>query len=260
MGVVFDYVGQVVLLTEDELPADVIDEWEATLKGEQARIYNALTTKIPNATVFQDKIADASSDAWENFVSSDWPDADIIKMKQRVKLARAYGAWKDGVDAAFAEGGYFPDRVTGKKDKFKLARYTISIVGLRHDPNIRWRPGYKAVAFFTGDKRVLRYMDPSYDTYTGEPVMAILDAFGRYWRPLVIGQLVRGYVLAMFAHEAGLGSQRDSILSTINSNLDTILTKTLKADYAAPPTSYLHLEYSTSEDAWKVKAHLETAT
>jgi len=259
MSVVFDYEGIIQLIEADAFPAHVLDEWKTTLGNEQARIYARLLDVIPSETAFKDKIADASSDAWETFVNPNWPDADVIKMKQRVKLARAYNAWKTGVDNAFGEGGYFADRVMAKADKFKMARYVLSIVGCKSDPDIMWRAGTKAVKFFVGDKRILRYMDSTLDTYSGEPVMAVKAAFGKRFQALVLGRLVQGFVMAMFAHEGGLTSLRDSIISSVNSDMDDILTAALKADYAAPPTSYLHLVYTASTDTWSVKAHLETA-
>jgi len=258
--VVFDYVGIIELIEPANFPSHVLNEWKETLSGEQSRIYARLKEVIPNETVFQDKIADASSDAWEAFVSDTWPDADIIKMKQRVKLARAYEAWDSGIEAAFGTDGYFPDRVNAKADKYKLARYTLSIVGLKSDPNISWRAGTKAVKFFVGDKRILRYMDATLDTYSGEPVMAVKSAFGKRFQALALGRLVQGYVMAIFAHESGLTSLRDSIISSVNSDMDDILTAALKADYAPPPTSYLHLVYTSATDTWSVQAHLETVT
>ena len=90
MSVYWQYEG--ICQLPDSLPTEVKQEWINTLQSEQTRIYNNLLAKIPDVLSFQDRIADASSDEFENFLQSvgvRW-DVDVIKMKQRVKLARAY--------------------------------------------------------------------------------------------------------------------------------------------------------------------------
>jgi len=254
MAVVFDYVGKVELLSADAVPKETHDEWVNTLAMEQSHIGTNLLNKIPDEPTFKALIADMSSDRWEGFVNPDWPLAELITIKQRVKLARAYASWRTGVLDAFFDG-YFAARVRSKRDKWLLARYTISLVGLQHDPDIRWRAGTKAVKFFVGDTRILRYMDSNLDTYTGSPTYVVKDAFGKFFQALTIGQLVYGYVMAKFADEAGLDSVRDNIINTINSNMDTILSCALDTSKADPAKSYLHLSYSAGD--FYVRAHAE---
>jgi len=255
MAVVFDYTGKIALLTEADIPEETFNEWKTTLTNEMSHIGTNLLAKIPSEAVFQDLIADASSDAWETFVNPDWPNASMITVKQRVKLARRYDAWDTGVRAAFLDPAYFADRVVSKADKWKLARYPISLVGLQHDPDIKWRAGTKGVKFFVGDKRITRYMDSALDTYSGEPTYVVKDAFGKFFQPLTIGKLVYGYVMSKFADEGGLDTTRDNVIATLNSEMDTILSAALDATKADPTKSYLHLSYSAGE--FYVKAHAE---
>jgi len=251
MSTVMEYVGIVAL--PDTVPDEVLAEWEATLKAERARIYAALTTKIPNDEAFKARIADASSDAYENFVNPAYTkkDPNVIKMKQRVKLARAYPAWKSGIDAAFAEGGTFEANVTAKKDKYELARYTIAHVG--HKPGMFWGPLAKAVLLLCGDPRPLRYLTAN-DSFTGEVGAYIKPAYRSYVRPMLIAKGVYGGVMAMFAHEAELESLRDSIINSLNSEFDEILAAFVESGYTAD----LELIYDSSIDAFKWHALVQT--
>jgi len=257
MAVVFDYTGEIALLTEKEIPTETFDEWTNTLAGEMSRIGENLLAKIPDETTFKNLIADASSDAWEDFVNPAWPKSDMIKVKQRVKLARRYTDWDTGVKATFQPDGYFDDRVKSKKDKWLLARYTVSVVGLQHNPTIMWRAGTKGVKFFVGDKRITRYMDPTLDTVAaGEPTYVVKDAYGKFFQALTLGKLVYGYVMAKFADEGGLATTRDSVISTLNSEMATILSGALDTAKADPAKSYLNLSYDAGRFYVKAKAEL----
>jgi len=251
MATVFDYVGEIVWLSPDEIPSDILNEWRETLKNEQGRIYNSLMTKIPNESAFQSRIADASSDAYEGFVNPSFENADVIKMKQRVKLARSYNAWNTGVADAFGEGGYFADRVENKADKFKLAAYTVSNVG--HKPTRFFGPLVKAIMFLVGDTRVLRYLDV-HDVYTGDPTNVFKAGHSRFIKPMLVARGVFGAVMAKFADEGGLTSLRDSIISDVNSKLDEAISAFV--DSANYSNVYLHLELS--DGVWKWHSHAET--
>jgi len=257
MAVVFDYTGEIALLAEAEIPKETFTEWTDTLTGEMSRIAENLLAKIPDETTFKNLIADASSDAWELFVNPAWPKAEMIRVKQRVKLARRYQAWDTGVKAAFLPDGYFDDRVISKKDKWLLARYTISVVGLQHNPVIMWRAGTKGVKFFVGDKRITRYMDPALDVVTaGVPTYVVKDAYGKFFQALTIGKLVYGYVMAKFADEGGLATVRDNVINTLNTEMDEILTGALDTTKADPAKSWLHLSYDAGRFYVKAKAEL----
>jgi len=255
VAVVFDYTGRIALLTEAEIPDETFTEWRDTLIGEMSRIGSNILAKIPDEATFLNLIADASSDAWEAFVNPTWPKATMIQVKQRVKLARRYDAWDDGIRATFLPDGYFDDRVLTKANKWKLARYPISLVGLQHHPTIRWRAGTKGVKFFVGDQRITRYMDATLDTYTGDPTYVVKDAYGKFFQALTIGKLVYGYVMSKFADEAGLATTRDDVITTLNSEMDEILSGALDTTKANPALSYLHLSYSAGD--FYVKAHAE---
>jgi len=225
MSVYWQYEG--ICQLPDALPTEVKQEWIATLQNEQSRIYNNLLAKIPDILSFQDRIADASSDEFENFLASvgaRW-DVDVIKMKQRVKLARAYPSWKTGVDNAFGEGGYFADRVSGKADKFELARYVLGVVGYKPSTDTGfgvWNPVVVGVLLMRGDTRPIRYFDAN-DTLTGTHE-AVMDATkGRLISPSIIAHAIYASVMAKFADEGNLTTIRDNVLTNANSVIDEIL-------------------------------------
>ena len=250
---VFEYIGIVVL--PSEVPEDVINEWEQTLKAERQRIYNALITKIPNEDAFKKRIADASSDVWETFVNPNYTrkDPNVIKLKQRLKLARAYGSWREGIDTAFAEGGTFEKNVTAKKSKYHMARYVIAHVGWK--PKLFWGPLAKAVYLICGDTRPLRYLTEN-DTFSGDVVRAIKLPYVNYVRPMLIAKGVYGGVMAMYAHEAGEETLRDDIISKVNSELATIINAFKEDTYNVT----LELIYDAVADQFKWHAVVEQVT
>jgi len=261
----FEYKGRIVLLTEDRIPEETKNEWLDTLKREQSHIGTNLLNKIPDEETFKDLIAEASSDAWEAFVNPNWPNADVVKIKQRVKLAARYGDWNSGVQATFFDG-YFSDRVEAKKAKWNRVRYVLSVVGLQHDPVIRWRAGTKAVKCFVGDKRVVRYwiteteggatavdeIRPSADQID----MYVKPAYGKRFQALVLGRIVQAYIFAKLAEEGGLIDLRDQIISDFNSDMDTILAAALDPAKADPTKSFLHLTIEGAEYKIHAKAEL----
>jgi len=225
----WQYVGTVLLPTD--LPDGVLNEWKDTLKAEMSRIYSNIQTKIPSSGAFADRIADASSDVYEQFlqtVGGKW-NKDMITTKQRVKLARQYNAWKAGIDACFGTGGYFGSRVDSKADKFKLARYVIGAVGFRADPSGSygvWNPVVFGALLLRGDTRPLRYQD-SNDSFTGTLHSVLKTPHGNLVTPSIIAEAVQACVMAKFADEGGLTTIRDTILSNANTALDDILNVAL---------------------------------
>lgn len=173
-------------------------------------------------------------------------------MKQRVKLAKAYNPYINGVQSAFASGGAFETQVDAKKDKYDLARYTIGLVGFK--PYTSWGPGPKAIAFITGDKRALAYLTAD-DTHSGEPANAIKPEYSNFAKPALIAMLTRGFVLAKFADEAGLDSLRDSIISTTNTRIANYLSGLIETGY----TVTLELIYEESTSTFKVHAKVESS-
>jgi len=207
--------------------SDVIkNEWEQTLKSERQRILDALTTKIASSADFQNKIADASSDRYEAFlasVGSGW-DKDLITIKQRVKLARAYDNWLNGITNAFAEGGTFETNVTNKKDKLDALRYVIGAVG--HKALATWEPVVIGALLLTGDTRPTRYFDAN-DTLSGTHEGVFDPAIGRFVVPSIIAKATQAVVIAKYADEGGLTTIRDSILSNANTVIDNLVNVAL---------------------------------
>ena len=233
MAYVWHYEGKCELPTD--IPAGMLDEWEQTLKAEQARIYSGLTTKIPSEALFKDRIADASSDQYEAFlatVGALW-DKDMITTKQRVKLNRVYADWLAGVEASFAPTGYFGDRVTSKKNKFKLVRYVLGAVGYKPDPSDPygvWNPAVMAVLLLRGDTRCLRYLDAN-DSFAGTLETTVEARKGALITPSLIAEMVQAIVMAKFADEGGLTTIRDTILTNANTRLADILAVAVISPY-----------------------------
>jgi len=224
----WQYVG--TMLLPASVNSAIMDEWEATLKTERARILSALTTKIPDLANFQDKVADASSDAYDDFlgtVGGKW-DADMIQAKQRVKLATRYPVWKTGIDEAFKVGGTFETNVTGKKSKFNEARRVIGVVG--HKALGTWNPVTMGALLLRGDTRIARYFDAN-DSFSGT-LESVVDARrGALITPSMMAEAIQACVIAKYANEGGLTALRDTIITNANSRLDAILQVALDATH-----------------------------
>jgi hypothetical protein len=223
MAVLASYTGYYDPLST--VPDNIKTEWETTLKGERARILSALIEKITNADEFKTRLSDPAYDSWKDFISSDWLDADLIKLKFRTKLGGAYSSWNTGVQNAFASGGTFETNVTNKKDKFVKARFPMGAVGIKYSTG--WLCAYKAMGTITGDKRVLIYADPTKDTWS--PANTVANGFpagvARNVRAIGIGIIVQGLVIAQYAVDAGLTTERDAIISAINTKFDNTVEK-----------------------------------
>jgi len=253
MAYVWRYLGNC------ELPSDIADaiknEWETTLKNERERILNALQTKIPDMSAFQDKIADASSDQYEAFLASvggQW-DRDMIVTKQRVKLAARYDAWSNGIVNAFAEGGTFETNVSAKKDKFKELRRVIGAVG--HKALGSWNPVVMGILLLRGDTRPFRYFDAN-DNFDGDHESALDPTKGRYITPSVIAQAVQAVVIAKYADEGGLTTVRDNVLSNANSILAGLIDFAKLSGY----TVVYELSWNDTVSNVQVKAELTSKT
>ncbi len=249
MPIVVEFIGPV---TPQTVPSEIKDKWEATLLNRRDLIYSRLLTKIPNEDSFIDKIATASHEVWKEFVNTAWPDYYLVTLKQNIKLSIAYPKWFEGVVDAFKVGGRFESGVSLKKDRLDLLKYTLGNTGIRY---LGWGPGYKAVGFITGDLRVKRYI-VSGETVTGEPVNAFPEDIVKFVRPTLIAMLTQGAVLSLYAHEHGLASLRDQVISLVNTKTDAICTGLKKAEYTVV---YARLEYDPDLNQIKVHSRVESA-
>jgi len=224
MAIVAEFIGPVTPMT---VPTEIKDKWESTLLGRRDLIYSRLLTKIPDEESFLSKIAEASSEVWTDFVNPSWTDYYLITLKQRIKLSTAYDKWNVGVIDAFKAGGRFDTGVSLKKDRLDMLKYTLGNVGIRY---LGWGPGYKAVGYITGDHRVKRYIVAG-ETTVGEPVNAFPEDIIKFVRPTLIAMLTQGAVLAYYAHEKGLNTLRDQVITLVNSKTDAICTGLKKTEY-----------------------------
>lgn len=229
MAEYWKYVGQVQLPVT--LAGAISDEWEATLKAECARIYTALTTKIPDATAFGTKLATPSSSAYDAFLTSvggKWSITDI-KMKQKVKLARSYTKWNTRITAVFGGGSpTFPATVTAKKANLDELRRVIGAVG--HRALEGWRPASACVMLARGDTRVEPYFTAD-ETLTGT-LHAVFDPKkGALISPSLIAEIVYTCVMAKYADEAGLTTERGNIISGANTLIDALIQVALDATH-----------------------------
>ena len=238
----FRYVGPI---TKKTLPSRIVDEWETNLKNARARILASLSRFLDPTTgpaKFLDQIADASSDNWELFVNPSYPNANLIKMKQRVKLAKAYPQYKSGVESAFAPGGIFETRVSDRKGVFsENVKYTIGSVGFK--PELSWGPASKVALIVTGDTRVVRYIT-SPEEFSGSPAN-MFPTMGQYVRPMIVSTLTFGGVLGLYAQEQGLTDLLNSLIQDVNNKLSEI--KKLAKTCAQGGSFTLELRYDPSK-------------
>jgi hypothetical protein len=237
----FRYIGPI---TRKDLPARIVDEWESTLKGARARILASLGRFLDPATgstKFLDQIADASSDAWETFINPAYPNANLIKMKQRVKLAAAYPSWANNIQSALQEGGRFEQGVTANKSKFAAnVKPTIGAVGFK--PDLGWGPATKVALIVTGDHRVIRYI-ASPEEFSGAPAN-MFPTSARFVRPQIVSSIMFGSVLGLYALDIGSGDLRSAALSYTNSVLNDV--KKMAKTCAEGGSFTLELRYDTT--------------
>jgi len=238
-----------------EIPEQDFTEWKETLKGEVSRIYNALITRIPDETAFKSIIAESSHEVWKDFVNPNWEDKDFVLLKHRIKLLGAYPAWKTGIDNAFSGASpYFPDRVEQKADKFKLVKVTLGSVGLRY----KYGRGIavKAIGVISGWKAVARDIKAP-DEFTGSIVNVFLPGAARFVRPQAVAIITRGLVLAGYAHDYGLATERDAVISATN---DVLANTVLKQVDTSQYTVVLEIGFDDTMNKLYVHSKAETVT
>lgn len=255
MPVQFDYTGIARKLDESAIPSQIVQEWYETLIAEKDRIYANLTSQISNETDFINKLADPSSEGFEDFVNPSHPKATQAKLKQRLKLRSAYSDWIDAVQDAFASNGAFETGVTNKKDKWKNVKYAIAAVGEKSLMGLGAIA--KAVAIMTGDSKITAYLGAD-DTLTGSPYNCFKTQFTRYVKPMLVAKGVYGIAYAFMADVAGDSTTRDNILSSVNSDFDDILNA-FKRDDVTWVQLDLELSYDDVNDYITVHAVAETA-
>jgi hypothetical protein len=238
----FRYVGPI---TRKDLPARIVDEWETMLKTARARILASLGRFLDPSTGlarFLDQIADASSDAWEAFINPDYPNADLIKMKQRVKLAAAYPSWSQNIQAALQPNGRFEQGVTANKSKFaNNVKGTIGAVGFK--PDLGWGPAVKAALIVTGDMRVVRYIS-SPEEFSGAPYN-MFPTSARFVRPQIISAITFGSVLGLYALDINSADLRNAALNYTNSVLSDV--KKMAKTCASGGSFIIELRYDTTK-------------
>ena len=247
MSLVLRYVGPVEI---KDAPTPILDLWYGRLIGSRQMIYERLMTKIPDTTAFIKYLADPSAENWKGFVNPYFPDADLIKLKQDVKIHRAGPDWLKQVSVAFAPGSTFEMNVALKRDKFARVKYTLSGVGIRYYEG--WGPEYKAVGAITGDKRIKKYIGAG-EIFEGDVQCVFPESIIEFVRPSLIAMLTQGVVLATYAIEANLSAQRDAVINTVNSKIAELINSLKKPEYTSV---FLGLEYDSATGKLYVKAEV----
>lgn len=229
MAQYWKYVGNVV--TVQTIPQAVKDEWEETLGAEVGRINTALTTKIDDESAFHDIISTPSSLAFDAFLSAvggKW-DITAIKLKQKVKLAASYDAWLAGIGTVFGgQSPTFAATVTAKKDNLDSLWRVLNVVG--HKSLGTWEPVSMAVLLARGDTRCAQYFDTN-DTFTGT-LESVFDARkGALISGALIAEMVYACVMAKYADEAGLTTERGNIITAANIVIDELVVFALDATH-----------------------------
>ena len=141
------YIGEVKPIA---VPVQIKDKWYEKLMELKAVIYDRIHTKIPDEQAYIDKLATPSHVAWAGFVSPYWLDADLIKLKQRIKVTIGAPRYLNNVYRAYVTEGFFDKGVYNARfvtDNLEMLRYTLGGVGIRY--YMGWGAIYKAVGVLT---------------------------------------------------------------------------------------------------------------
>ncbi len=223
------YVGIVSLPVS--LASQISDKWVAVLSGETARIFTALTTKIPSEDLFKSKLAVPSSSAFDAFLQSVGGSWNItnIKLKQKIKLGRSYSKWVARITSVFGGGTpTFPSTVAQKVGNLDELRRVIGVVGNRSLGT--WEPASMAVLLARGDTRCATYFD-SNDTFTGTLEAVFAQPQGNLISPSLISEMVYACVMAKYADEAVDPTNRDAIITAANTVIDGLIQAALSTTY-----------------------------
>ncbi len=213
------------------VPVQVKDKWYEKLIELESVIYSRIMTKIPNEQAFISKLADPSATAWSAFVSPYWQDADLIRLKQNVKIHMAGPKYINKIkkayveDKRFAKGVYDARFVLNSLDMF---RYTLGGVGIRYETG--WGALYKAVGVLTGDTRVAFYIGAN-EVFQPPVVNAFDESIVRFLRPALIAELTQGAVLATYAIEKNMTNLRDLVINTVNAKIAKIVNALKKPEF-----------------------------
>jgi len=231
------YQGEVKPIT---VPVAIKDKWYEKLAELSLVIYNRIATKIPDEQAYINKLATPSAEGWGSFISPYWIDADLIRLKQRVKVSMAGAKYLSNVAQAFVGSTRFLDAIYNARyvtNALDMLRYTLGGVGIRYETG--WGAIYKAVGVLTGDHRVAYYITPE-ETFTGPVVSAFPENVVKYLRPLLIAMLTQGSVLAYYAIEKNLAQLRDTVINAVNSKISQVVQALKKAEFT---TVVLELRY-----------------
>jgi len=125
-------------------------------------------------------------------------------------------------------------------------------VGIRY--KVAWGPAYKAIAVLTGDKRVKNYMGTN-DSLSGDVVNVFLKGATRIARAVAVPLITQGLVIAQFAHENGLATERDAVISAVNEKLTNSVLKMVDT---SAYTVTLNIGYDSVADKLYAYAKAET--
>jgi len=237
-----EFIGEVKPIT---VPVQVKDKWYEKLIELASVIYNRIATKIPDEQAYINKLATPSAEMWQNFVSPYWTDADLIKLKQRVKVSMAGLKYLNNVHDAFMVSQIFHKNVYRARyvtDAIDMIRYTLGGVGIRYQTG--WGAIYKAVGVLTGDERVVQYMTQE-DVWKPPVVTAFPSNIVKFVRPMLIAELTQGAVLAYFAIEKGLATLRDAVINNVNDKLNTVISALKSPEFTEV---YIKLEYTDYDE------------
>jgi len=260
MSAVIDVVITRTIRQESDYPQDLISKWDAVLKSMNDTILNRIKTKIPDVQTYQKVLATPSYEVYADFVNPQFRRADMIKLKQRVKVLARGEAYLEDVEKAFTknESGVSPfmEAVDSKKDKLALAIRTLDVVGIRFEDD--WSVE-AIVGLITGDKRGELYLARKGITGTYTTLYDMFDeSIITVVRPALIALLTEGGVFLAYAGVNGLDTEYSNIMSYINGALDKILALRDTTKY---PTAYIHFEDPGEENrASKLQIHVHVET
>ena len=237
---------------------DVVrDDWESTLKSKRSKILTQIQTRIPDASTYNDVLAQPAISEYESFVNPSHPKAARALRKRKIKIPAGANDYLTNVANAFAEGGRFETRVTEAKDKFKRNFAAITqAVGDKSQKlgvvtAVMWAllGQYSKIQTFPSD----RYEEIARDA--DMPTNIFKPEYQANVRSAVTQLLNEGIYYAVLAIDAG--EDVSTLLSDYNSRLDAFVANTtFLKDTIDSANTFVHIVY----EAGVLKAHVKETT
>jgi len=157
-------------------PEQMVEDWATRLKANADRMKAGIDQTIPDDVHFQSGLAEPAHKKFRTFVNPSFTSRAGVSGQGIInshlqKLGQAYRKYRDGIEAAFANGAeLFKARVDAAKSYFAegAARNLLLLTGLRRGER---GPAPIAALWLTGDPITLRLMRAGDTIIEGGPYL-----------------------------------------------------------------------------------------